>query len=43
MFYIYPDYYCEEYESFVIKQAIKNFELQLESSDDKIVVLLIEG
>lgn len=43
MFYIYPDYYCKEYESFVIQQTIKNFELQLESSEDKIVVLLVEG
>lgn len=44
MFYSFPDYYCEEYESFILNQFVKSMSLSDKiSTEDELVILLVEG
>lgn len=44
MFYSFPDYYCEEYESFILNQFAKSMNLSDKiSAEDELVILLVEG
>jgi len=44
MFYSFPDYYCEEYESFILNQFVKSMSLSDKiSAEDELVILLVEG
>ena len=43
MFYVYPDYNCREYETFLIKKQVEIYEVATLLEGAEVVVLLTEG